>query len=121
MARRQASMTAAQAKDLAARLEPEEAFMRRIMDLAKQAGWWCYHARSARTAKGWRTPVSGDGAGFPDLLLSRGRRLVLIECKVVGGKPTTEQKTWMEKLKETGAECFCLSPKDWEKIEVLLA
>src|SRR5215813_9770420 len=41
---------------------------------------------AAEAATGWRTAVSGDGAGFPDLLLVRAERLVVAELKVGRGQ-----------------------------------
>src|SRR5262245_42102129 len=52
-------------------LHPEEALLRQILQLARLWGWASYHQRPARTARGWRTALSGC-AGFPDLVLVRG-------------------------------------------------
>ena len=47
----------------------EAEYERTILGAAKVLGWRVAHFRPARTARGWRTPVSGDGAGFPDLVM----------------------------------------------------
>ena len=38
-----------------------------VIQLARLLGWRVAHFRPAMTTRGWRTPVSADGAGFPDL------------------------------------------------------
>ena len=39
------------------------------------------HFRPPRTVHGWRTAVAADGAGFPDLVMVRGSRLLAAELK----------------------------------------
>jgi hypothetical protein len=51
----------------------EREFQRQVIDLARLLGWRCAHFRPGRTARGWRTPVQADGAGFPDLQPVRAR------------------------------------------------
>ena len=49
-------------------------------------------ARSPRSGEGgamlngWRTPVQGDGVGWPDVLAIRGPRIVAVEFKVAPGR-----------------------------------
>jgi hypothetical protein len=54
--------------------QSEASFLEQIIDLAHLFGWRVAHFRAARTFSGWRTPVQGDGKGFPDLVLCRRRR-----------------------------------------------
>lgn len=50
----------------------EAAFTRLVLDLAKLKGWRTAHFRTAQNGRGqYRTPVAGDGKGFPDLVLVR--------------------------------------------------
>lgn len=60
----------------------ERDFCDQILDAARIFKWRSAHFRPALTSKGWRTPVQGDGAGFPDLILVRGSRLIVAELKV---------------------------------------
>jgi hypothetical protein len=66
----------------------ESQFLGLVTDAAELYGWRWAHFRPARTAHGWRTPVSGPlGAGWPDLVMTRDRdgRMILAELKVPGG------------------------------------
>ena len=53
-----------------------------VLALAKVYGFRTVHWRAAKTAHGWRTPVQGDGKGWPDLLLVKGRRIIAAELKI---------------------------------------
>lgn len=96
--------------------ETESGFTRAVLELAKLHGWRSAHFRPAMTAKGWRTPVQGDGAGFPDLVLVRGCRLIFAELKSATGKVKPEQTEWLLRLGGAGAEVFIWRPKDWAEI-----
>lgn len=99
----------------------EAGFTRTLLKFAKLHGWASAHFRPAMTANGWRTAVQGDGAGFPDLVLVRGDRLIFAELKVGSRRPTDEQRAWLDALNETAAEVYCWHPNDWPHIEKVLA
>ena len=100
--------------------ETEQAFLDWILHEAKKAGWKRAHFRAARTKKGWVTPVSADGKGFPDVLLLKDKRLVVVEAKSESGKLSPSQYDWLEKFGRAKAEVFCWTPSDRETIlEVL--
>lgn len=63
----------------------EGEFMQQIIDLAVTLGWLVYHTHDSRHSP----------AGFPDLILIRGDRLLAIECKRVGEEPTDAQWRWL--------------------------
>ena len=76
-----------------ASLITEREWQRQVTDAAELFGWAWAHFRPARTERGWRTPVSGPlGAGFPDLILCRGDRLILAECKAEGARLSPPQR-----------------------------
>ncbi len=83
-----------------------------IAATARLLGWRIFHARVARTAQGWRTAVSYDGAGFPDLCLVRDR-VVFAEIKVDRGRLRPEQVVWLDVLREAGQEVYVWRPDDW--------
>lgn len=74
------------------------------------------HFRPARTAAGWRTPLSGD-RGVPDLLLARRGRLILAELKSERGRLGSGQREWLDALGEHGR---LWRPADWDAIQELL-
>ncbi len=76
-----------------ASLITEKDWQRQVTDAAELFGWSWAHFRPAMTSKGWRTPVSGPlGAGFPDLILCRGDRLILVELKAEGARLSPPQR-----------------------------
>ncbi len=93
-----------------------------IIDLAHALGYRAAHFRPALTSKGWRTPVSADGKGFPDLNLVKKDRVVYIECKSEKGKQSPEQIEWEMAIRASGAEYFLFRPSDWlnDKVEKVL-
>jgi hypothetical protein len=89
----------------------ERAFQDAILDLAALYGWRAYHTHDSRRSQ----------AGFPDLVLVRGQRVVFAELKREGKKPTAEQQRWLDALAATGAvEAYLWRPSDWPEIELVL-
>lgn len=96
----------------------EADFQAAVIDAAYVFGWRVAHFRAARTAKGWRTPVAGNGAGFPDLVLVRPPRLVIAELKSTRGQVTARQQLWLDDLAAVpGIEVHVWRPDDWTRIE----
>jgi len=89
----------------------ESEFEAQVRQLARLYGWLCYHT--------WRSIHSP--AGFPDLVLLRGQRLVFAELKTARGKLTTAQQQWLEALRQTAAEVYVWRPDDWDSIVACLA
>jgi len=84
-----------------------------VLDLARLLRWRVAHFRAARTAHGWRTPVSADGAGFPDLVLVRSRRLIAAELKRdAKAKLTPAQQAWLADLRGAGIEVYVWTGDD---------
>ena len=99
----------------------ESGFMRQVVELATILGWSTAHFRPAQTAKGWRTPVSGDlGKGWPDLTLVRGERIIFAELKRDNGKLTPDQERVLNVLGGTGAEVRVWFPADFDRIAEIL-
>ncbi len=92
----------------------EAAFTATVIEFAKLYGWLVTHFRPAQTARGWRTPVQGD-KGFPDCVFAKEGRVVFAELKVKG-KPSEEQKAWLEAL----PNAYLWTPADWDSIEKVL-
>ncbi|MCA1570865.1 MAG: VRR-NUC domain-containing protein [Chloroflexi bacterium] len=95
---------------------------RQVVQLAELLGWEHVHWRPAMTKQGWRTPGSGTLAkGFPDLLLVRpsDRRLIFVELKADGHKPTPDQERVLDVLRSV-SEIHVWSPAMWDDIEATL-
>jgi len=91
----------------------EGEFMQQVIDLAVTLGWLVYHTHDSRHSP----------AGFPDLILIRGTRLVAIECKRDGEQPTEAQWTWLRalgKVQTVAAYVARPTDNDWADVEALL-
>ncbi len=99
----------------------ERDFERQVLELARLTGWRTAHFRPTKTSKGWRTPVSGDGKGFPDLVLVRPPEIVFAELKAASGRVSSEQEAWLEALSRCeGIETRLWRPSDFEEIQAML-
>jgi hypothetical protein len=98
--------------------QAEDDFLDQILQLAQYNHWRRAHFRAGRTLTGWRTPVAGDAAGFPDLLLLHAHppRLVVAELKSRRGRLSGEQLEWLEHWRQVGAEVHVWRPGDWDDI-----
>lgn len=99
----------------------EAEFLAQVIDLARLLGWRVVHFRPAWTGRGWRTPVQGDGVGFPDTLLVRGSRILAAELKREAGSRTTpDQLAWLAALSDAGVETFLWRPSQLDEIAEVL-
>lgn len=113
---KQQTLTPSQVRAHVERTITEEAFQCQVLGMARANGWLSAHFRPAKTAKGrWLTPVAGDGAGFPDIILVR-ERVVYAELKTQRGKLSPEQVRWLDTLKAAGEEVYVWRPSDWAEI-----
>jgi hypothetical protein len=91
----------------------ETDLLRGVLDIAKVYGWRTLHVRPARTAHGWRTAVSGDGIGWPDVVAVRGSRIVAAELKAERGRLTPDQDRWLYDLAAAGVDVHVWRPSDY--------
>jgi hypothetical protein len=96
----------------------EQSFQACVLEVARLAGWRSLHIRPARRADGsWRTPIAGDGKGWPDLTLVRPPRLLFVELKSERGKLRPEQSDWLDVLRLLPeAEVYLWTPADWDSL-----
>ena len=92
----------------------EDSWQRKVTDYAELRGWWWYHARPAWTRKGWRTAQAGM-RGFPDLVLTKVGRVLLVELKRETEKLELEQVEWQRRLEPTGLYRVW-RPSDWNEV-----
>jgi hypothetical protein len=79
---------------------------------AMLAKWAYYHPPDNIPYKG--NKKQNIVAGFPDLTLVRGDRLVFVELKAEKGRITEAQKVWLKRLEATGVECYLWRPSDYD-------
>jgi len=90
----------------------ESAFADQIEHLLELFGWtWTHFEPAIRQSGRWATPLRGD-KGLPDYIAVRDGRLLFIEIKGTGGRPTMAQIAWLEQLRNAGAETFLWWPDD---------
>lgn len=102
------------------RATTEAEFLAQVLDLAHVLGYRVAHFRPALTGRGWRTPVQGDGAGFPDLILVGRGRVIAAELKRETAKATDEQLAWLTAFTEAGIATYVWRPRDLEQIAEVL-
>lgn len=104
----------------------ERDWQAQVVDYARMRQWMVAHFRPALTEKGtWLTAVAADGAGFPDLCMVRGKRIIFSEIKKELGKPTDKQHVWLDRLgfaaEGSGTvEVYVWRPSDWPLIVEVL-
>ena len=87
----------------------ERQFANQIIDLCKLFGWLYYRA--------WISP-----SGYPDIILVRPPRVILVELKTEKGQPTESQWIWLYTLQHCpGVECYLWRPSDFEAITEILS
>lgn len=96
----------------------EREFQDQVVRLAKLLGWKVAHFRQGRTARGWRTPMTGD-VGWPDLVLARNGTVLFRELKV-NARPTEAQRDWLTALAAGGLDAAVWTADDWPEIERVL-
>ena len=90
------------------KLLTEKIFMESIIDLARSTGWMVYHTYDSRRST----------AGFPDLVMTKHKRLVIAEIKTETGKTSPDQDKWLETLRTArGVKVKLWRPSDWPEIE----
>lgn len=92
-----------------------------VIDLARLYAWRCLHIRPAMSRHGWRTPLQGDGVGWPDLLLIRAERVLAVELKSDRGSLTPDQAAWLDVLYTAGVETALWRRRDWQSGHILAA
>lgn len=84
-----------------------------IVETANLLGWRVFHTRPARSEKGWRTAVSYQGKGFPDLCMVRDR-LLFAEIKVKKNTLSDEQRAWRDQIAVCGVEWHLWDETAWK-------
>jgi hypothetical protein len=96
----------------------EDDLLGTVLDMASTLGIRTAHFRPAKTAQGWRTPVQGDGQGWPDLVLV-GAKVLFRELKSARGVTSAEQKLWLASLTRAGQDAGVWQPADLRSGRIL--
>ena len=89
----------------------EAAFQRTVVDLAQWRGWRVFHVHDSRRS----------AAGWPDLAMLRGDRMLAVELKTKTGRVTDAQRGWLAALScVPGVESFVWRPADWPAVQAVL-
>lgn len=89
----------------------EDPYMRAIMAHAEKCGWYVFHDEDSRR----------NQADFPDLILVKEPRLLVLEVKRTRGRLTAGQKVLLLKLVACGVDARAVWPKDWKALKEELA
>lgn len=84
----------------------EKEFTWSVRKAAQQLGWLEYHTHRSQFSS----------AGFPDLCMVRGNRLIFAELKMPKGKVSESQQRWLDDLCVTPVEVYVWRPDDWDTI-----
>ena len=94
----------------------EDEWREEVIDAAHRFGWAVAYFRPARTVDGqWRTPVGADGKGWLDLTLVRDR-VLFVELKRETGVLEDEQRDWIRRLDDAGAEWYVWRPSQMDEV-----
>lgn len=88
----------------------EKQFMAQVIKLATMFDWICYHTHDSRRSV----------AGFPDLVMLKGTRMIVAELKVGKGRVRPEQQLWLDRFTLVGAEVFVWTEQHWPVIQRVL-
>ena len=84
----------------------EKQFMAEVVRFARRNNWLIYHTTNSRKS----------AAGFPDLILIRGNRLIVAELKVARNEPTPAQERWLCAFHGAGVKAYLWRPEHWGEI-----
>jgi len=101
------------ASDKAVRAITERDWQNQVHRLAFSLGWKYYHAPDNRPVNGRIQKVV---AGFPDLVLVKGERLIFAELKRELGIVAEAQTEWLAALEMAGAECYVWRPSQMREV-----
>ncbi len=100
----------------------EDQLLTNIIDACRKMGsLHTAHFRPGLTQTGnWRTAVSGDGKGWPDLTIVGPGGVLFRELKAERGSLKPDQKSWIGWLTEAGADVAVWKPRDWHSGRILI-
>lgn len=125
---RRTKPTAGPAREVVAAWTTEAEFQQAVIEQLQFLGFKVHAERSGMTSrvdkKGrpvWVTPIQGD-PGFCDIVAVRARdkRLLFLELKKVGEKPTEKQQGWLDVLEAVALTVNPVLPAKWHVLVAVL-
>lgn len=111
MGTRTSAAELARSRSLLGQAVTEKEFQANVLELATVLRWRTFHVLDSR----------GSAAGFPDLVMVRGPRLVMAELKSERGQLSEPQRVWLDDLGAVQTlDTFEWRPADWPAIEEAL-
>ncbi len=92
----------------------ESSLQGKVLYRAKKYGWRVMHIPRGQAGGGgqWRS-TGGAGKGFPDLVMSKPGRVLIVELKRELNKPDEDQQTWLDLLSSVPCiEVYVWRPSD---------
>lgn len=86
----------------------ETAFTNAVIELATMAGWRVHHDRMKQNVQGH--------AGFPDLCMAKGGRVIFAELKMPGKPLEPDQDLWYRALAQGDGDWYIWQPQNWDFI-----
>jgi hypothetical protein len=109
-------------EERAFRAVSEKELQARVIEFARLYGWRVAHFHdSRRQVKPGVFVGDKDAVGFPDLVLVRPPRLMVVELKRELGKLTDEQHAWIGDLQACGVEVHVVRPSSEDSFRQRLA
>lgn len=90
--------------------QTEAEFQSAIVDAARALGWLCVHFPR----------MQGNPSGWPDWIMLRDGRWLVVELKREDGKLSRHQRDWLERLAAHGAETYVWRPSMWDEALAVL-
>lgn len=82
-----------------------------VEQLLRTAGWLVYHTYDSRRS----------APGFPDIVALRGARILALELKVEGAKPSEAQYEWLKAWDRAGALAYVVRPRNLDELAAIVA
>lgn len=79
--------------------------------LLRMGGWLVYHTYDSRRS----------APGFPDIVALRGSRILALELKVEGAKPSEAQYEWLRAWDRAGALAYVVRPGNLDELAAIVA
>jgi hypothetical protein len=82
----------------------EDDLLTAVVDALRYRGWLWTHPRRSDKALTMGSP------GVPDIIATDGHRILILELKREGSRPTADQAVWLAALETAGADVRVLRP-----------